>query len=305
MDLATLFRRRAAQPVPQDHRWRRNVQPRRRDIIRLAEVWAWQCHALLETRDGGVGLVNGGEACDAETLLMVEALLAGAQVRVQIEAHPHARGRVEGMADRVWTGVLCGWSSSAEILARLSKPIWEGPGWGRLPELPVCEQTLAVLAHRRPDKPLGVLLREADVDPGRVANELSALSRLGVVDICDQIDGHAPIQRVQPPPSAADDAPSLGPFVAPVRDRESLLQTLDSLRSRDPWLALGLPRDARRSEILAVAQDLRDRYRPVPSDSPGIVEILSMIRKEVDRTRNLLVKEDSTETEHFSEVILD
>ncbi|GEM_PF-3358754 len=299
-----MFRRKAHTGAAEPVEWQRHVQPRRRDLIKLAELWAWQAHATLETRDGQLGHVVSGEACDAQTLLLVEALLSGAQVRITVQGHATGRGRVPGMAERVWTGVVCGWSSAPQILARLGQFVWEGPGWGRLPELPVSEETLKVLALRRPDRPLGALLREADVDPSQVANELSALSRLAVVDVCSATDDHAPLHRVQPPVASADDTPSLGPFVAPVRDRETLVAALDGLRRKDPWLALGLLRDATHLEIAAVSQDLRDRHLPWPSDSPGNRKLLGLIRAEIDRVRAMLVTEDPTETDHFSEVLL-
>lgn len=288
MDLTRLLpwrRREADSPAPL---WTIHTRPRTSTIKTLAGIWAWQAHATLEAHDGRRGLLAHGEPVDLESLLMLEALLAGANIRVVIQAAPAVHGRVAGMSERIWHGVLASWTSAHEVLARPSHGLWEGPAWGRLPELPVSPGTLSVLAERRPGRSLGELIKAARIDPATVAMELSALSRLAVIDLCDGGELSATAQRVRPPQVSRDAMPVLQP--ARVHDPAELTRQLDHLRSQDPWVALGLGRDANLAAITQAGRDHRVGFRARAGDTPEVARLLAELRAAVERALDLLVE---------------
>jgi hypothetical protein len=295
LDFSLLFSRKPKRRSGPDPRRLVIGRNRRAEVIRLAEIWAWQAHATIEASDGSVGDIVNGEAANLASLSPVDALLSGAAVRIQVHRFPQASGRVTGMASRVWMAVLACWSSPAQVLNRPDQGISEGPAWGRLPELPVSKQTLSVLAIRRPSVTLSELISAAKAAPDRVARELSALSRLAIIELGADNDSIAtPIERVQAPrPAASLYRPGCDPVrvdpVGAVWDRAALLRTLDDLRRLAPRRALGLGRDATMEAIAAARQELLVRYSPRLQDPGRTIALLDDIRAQVHRTTDLLM----------------
>ncbi len=290
-----------------------------RVIIPLAEIWAHQGHAVLSARGLGEGHLVHGEASDETGLALLEAALAGDDVHVCGVRKPKATGHIDGAAALIWRAVLHGWTSSHEIFARLSYQLHCGPAWGRIQDLPVAPALREVLVKREEGRQLDDLLRSAGLDPMHMAMELSALSRLAIIELRRNGESASVSQRVRLPEVQADeDGPSVDSLSGSdrmTRKRDRALRSGSTSRSRsrsrrraasaprqlddlrrqlriltkvDPFRAFGLGRAASEEQIARATRRLRDRYAVRDSDTAVMRGLLAQIDAEVTRIARVL-----------------